>query len=160
MPSPVFLSERSGSHIYRVGRVGYDSGDQDTGGAYTGTLKSEKQSPLGPQGLCHFRRIGIRIRHTGAFTMTLTVYVDGQQTQIYDSSSVLVDQTISFTEAAPTGENPTEVLLEGDISARGTYIQLKLTVTSTDVVGVFLPESFDVFYRPLREAKVGAAESQ
>lgn len=160
MPNPVFISERNGSRIYRVGRVGYDSGDQDTGGSYVGTLKSENQSPLGEQGLCHFRRISMRIRHTGAFTMTLTVYVDGQQTQIYDSNSVLVDQTISFTQGVPTGVSPAEALLEADISAKGTYIQVRIQVTSTNVTGIFLPESFDVSYRPLREAKTATAESQ
>lgn len=141
------------------------------GTAYTGIIKSERITPFqsggifqpsaGEFGLAHFRRVGIRILHTGGFTITVTAWVDGVQTQYYDSDGDLQDQTIEFTESAPTSNDPVESLLEADISAKGTYIEVQISVDSTDVTGIFLPESIEVHARPLRRARRGTdSESQ
>ena len=159
MPVPVFAGEQSGNKIYRVGRVGFDSGNTDAGGAYTGTLRTEKISPLGESGLCYFRRVVLRVFRTGAFTVTFKVYVDGAQTKIFNASSQKVDQTIVVTKAAPT-ISPDETIVEGEIAGKGTYIEVEMTILSTDGTGVFLPEELEVHFQPLREARVGSAESQ
>jgi len=141
------------------------------GTAYTGIIKSERITPFkeqgsGELGLAHFRRVGLRILHTGSFTITVTVWVDGVQTKYYDDSDSNPDnwawtaQTISFTEAAPTAAHPVEALLEADINAKGTYIEVQISVVSTAVSGVFLPESIEVHARPIKRARaLSSAES-
>lgn len=159
MPAPLFIIGTD-PRLYKFGRVGFDSGSADPGGNYTATMRTDKISPAGELGYCHFRRIGFRIYRTGAFTMTVVVYVDGVQTTIYDASSNKVNQSIVITKAAPTN-SPEETLVEADIDGKGTYIEVELTVVSNTVTGVYLPEGLEVHYRPMRQAReTVAAESQ
>jgi len=157
MPAPVFAAQKSGSRIYRIGRVGLDTGSSDTGGAYTATLKTDKFSPAGEDGLALFRRVALRSLHTGQYTVTMKVFVDGVQTQVY-SGGVLVNQTVVFVRAAPT-ISPAESVEEADIVGQGTHIEVELSVLSTDVTGSFLPETLEVHFHPLRPAKSRAAET-
>ena len=161
MPTPIYLGESGGSRIYKVGRTGLDTGTADTGGAYTGTLKTEKISPAGEDGLCYFRRVAIRCWHTGGYTMTVTVYVDGAQTQVYSATTgVKETQSVTFVVAAPTS-SPAETISEIDLTeAHGTFIEVQVVAVSTNVTGVWLPESVEVHYLPLRQAKSrGGAET-
>lgn len=160
MPAPIFICQVGQRRFYKVGRVGFDSGNADAGGAYTGTFRSEKISPAGEFGLCQFRKVSFRILRTGAFTMTVKAYVDGSQTQRYNSSSVKVDQTVVIAEAAPTN-SPEEKIVEVEIDATGTYIEVEVSIVSSQVTGVFLPEEVDVHYRPIRASRQRAGgESQ
>lgn len=159
MPAPLFILGTD-PRLYKFGRVGFDSGSADPGGNYTATMRTEKISPAGELGYCHFRRVGFRIYRTGAFTMTAVVYVDGLQTTIYDASSNKVNQSIVITKTAPTN-SPEETLVEADIDGKGSYIEVELTVVSNSVTGVYLPEELEVHYRPMRQAReTVAAESQ
>jgi len=159
MPAPLFIIGND-PRIYKFGRVGFDSGSGDPGANFTATMRTEKISPAGDLGLCQFRRIGFRIYRTGAFTLTVKVYIDGIQTKIFDASSNKVDQTIVIAKAAPS-ISPEETLVEADIDGQGSYIEVELTVTSNNITGVFLPEELDIHYRPLRQARqTVAAESQ
>lgn len=157
MPTPVFAAQNAGSRIYRIGRVGIDSGTSDTGGSYVSTLKTEKFSPAGENGLCYFRRAAVRIWHTSNFTVTMRMYVDGVRTKVY-SGGVLVDQTVSITQAAPS-TSPTETVVEASLQAQGTYIEVELELTSTNVNGVFLPEHIEIGYLPVKQSKSRGAES-
>lgn len=157
MPAPLFIIGTD-PRVYKFGRVGFDSGQSDPGGAFTATMRTEKISPAGENGKCHFRRVAFRIFRTGSFTISVKVYVDGVQTKVYDSSSNKVDQVISITKSAPS-ISPEELLVEGDIDARGTYIEVELTVTSSNIAGLFLPEELNVHFRPMRQAKQEGAES-
>lgn len=159
MPVPIFIAAKNDHKLYRIGRVGYDSGDQDPGGAYVATLKSERISPAGDHGYVHFRRIGLRVLHSGTFTITMRVYVDDVQTTIYNASSTAVAQEIVFTKTAPSSATA-EALLEADISAKGTFVQVELEITSTNVSGVFLPEEVELHARAIRGVIEHAAESQ
>lgn len=160
MPVPLFIVEANGARIYKFGRVGFDSGSADPGGNFTATMRSEKISPAGELGLCHFRRIGFRIFRTGSFTITVKVFVDGVQTKIYDASSNKVDQTIVITKSAPN-ISPEEAEVEADVDASGTYIEVELTVTSNNIAGLFLPEELNIHFRPIRQSReTVAAESQ
>lgn len=151
MPSPVFVAEAGGSRIYKLGRVGYDTGTQDAGGAYTGTLRTEKISPAGEAALCYFRRVALRLWRTGAYTVTVRVYINGAQTQIYDSAGVASDQEIVFSDIAPTAHD--EPILEVSLVGQGTYIEVEIEVNSDDVTGVLLFESVEVHYLPIRATK-------
>src|SRR5687767_9427184 len=124
MPQPLFIIGTD-PRVYKFGRVGFDSGSSDPGGAFTATLRTEKISPAGEHGKCHFRRIAFRIFRTSNFTMSVKVYVDGVQTKVYDASSAKVDQVISIVKDAPT-ISPEETMVEGDINAQGTYIEVEL----------------------------------
>lgn len=159
MPAPLFLIGTD-PRVYKFGRVGFDSGSADPGGNYTATMRTEKIGPAGELGYCHFRRIGFRIYRTGAFTMTVVVYVDGVQTTIYDAASNKVNQSIVIAKTAPVN-SPEETLVEADIDGKGTYIEVELTVVSNSVTGVYLPEELEVHFRPMRQAReTVAAESQ
>lgn len=159
MPAPLF-AVGTDPRLYKFGRVGFDSGSADPGGNYTATMRTEKISPAGELGYCQFRRIGFRIFRTGSFTMTIKVYVDGVQTKIYDGTSAKVNQTIVIAKPAPV-LSPEETLVEADIDGNGTYIEVELTVASSAVTGIFLPEELEVHFRPMRQAReTVAAESQ
>ncbi len=88
MPTRIITGDRSGSRIYTVGRVGYDSIADDAGGTFSANLRTERFSPAGEGGLVMFRRVQARIWHTGAFSGAMRVYVDGVQTQAYNISRV------------------------------------------------------------------------
>lgn len=156
MPQPVFAAENAGPYVYRIGRVGLDTGSQDTGGVFTGTLRTDKFSPAGENSLTHFRRVSVRIWHTSFYSFTMTVYVDGVQTQVY-SGSTLTNQSVFFTRGAPT-TSPAESVEEADINAHGTSIEVEITVDSDDISGIFLPESIEVHGRVIRPALSRGAE--
>ncbi len=85
MPTRVLVAEHAGPRLYSVGRVGYDTIADDTGGQFTATLRTERFSPAGEGGLVYFRRVQLRAWHTGAFLGTMKAYIDGVQTQAYNS---------------------------------------------------------------------------
>ena len=162
MTAPIFIPELNGSRIYKVGRVGYETGIQDDGGVYTGTLRSSKISPQGEAGWCKFRRVVLRIRHTSSFVMTVKAFVDGVQTTVYDQTDMtggtVEDQVVVFTQDGPPAP-PAETILQMDISAKGTYIEIELTCDSDEVFGTFLPESVEVHYYPIERVRKGEATS-
>ncbi len=161
MITPVFACDNTGNRIYQIGRVGLDPGGNDTGGAYTGTLRTERISPLGENALLQFRRIACRIWLTGGYTVTMTAFVNGQQTQVYNSSGVLVNQSIVFTSAGPPVGiiPPYEAWIEASINATGTYIEMQLSVSSANVTGIFLPAEAEVHFFPVRTARERVAQS-
>lgn len=157
MPVPLIIIEAVGARVYQFGRVGFDSGTADPGGNFTATMRTEQIAPAGESGLCQFRRVGFRIFRTGSFTMTIKVYVDGVQTKVYDANSVLVDQVITISKEAPSN-SPETTLVEADIDGRGTYVEVELTVTSNNIVGLYLPEELDIHYRPLQQSSLRIAK--
>src|SRR3990167_10458305 len=100
MSTRCLIAENAGGRVYAVGRIGFDQGAQDVGGVYTGLLRSDPLSPDGEGAYTHFRRVQIRVRHTGSFVCAVRLYVDGVQTEVY-TGSTLGDQEVTFTEAAP-----------------------------------------------------------
>ena len=162
MITPVFAAEASGSRIYQIGRVGLDSNipNQDTGGAFTGVLKTERISPLGLNALLMFRRVACRIwLTTTSYKVTMTIYVNGVQTQNY-VNGVLQNQVIVFNNTLSAGTvTPIEVWIEGSLQAAGTYIEVQLSVLSTDIPGTFLPAEMEVHFFPLRTARERTAQS-
>ena len=153
MPTSVFAAEKGGSHIYRIGRVGYDTGTADSGGVFSAELKTERISPAGEDGLCFFRRVVLRVWHTGAYSLTMTVYVDDVQTKTFNSATgAPTPQTIVLSRVAPT-TSPIESVVEASIWAQGTYITVDIVVQSDDITGVFLPETIECHYLPIRASK-------
>ncbi|KKL97823.1 hypothetical protein LCGC14_1830570 [marine sediment metagenome] len=163
MPTRIITGDYSGSRIYTIGRVGYDSAGDDEGGVFTASLRSERFSPAGEGGLVTFRRIQARIWHTGAFSGIMKAFIDGVQTQIF-SSGALVDQSVAFSASAPTevgSDGGAETIIEMDVGvlpdvngnskgSSGTYIEVEISVDSDDVTGIFLPESFWIGHRVIR----------
>jgi hypothetical protein len=84
--------------------------------------------------------------------MTVTCWVDDKQTQVYATDGTLTPQTVVIARGAPLTE-PEEIVVEVSILARGTSIQVQLEVPSNSVSGIFLPESIDIHFLPLREAR-------
>lgn len=159
--SAILAGTTNSGSVYRIGRVGFDGGSPaslDSGSqSYTGTLETERISPVGEGGLAHFRRVALRVLRSGGYEATITVFVDDEQTQIYNTSSDLEDQSVVVTGTAqPLGED----IIEVDISAVGTFIQVKVEVQSEDVTGVFLPEYIETHFYPVRAAESREAESQ
>lgn len=157
MPTPVYAAENTGARIYRIGRVGFDSGLQDAGGIYTATLRTDKFTPAGEDGLVQFRRVAIRIWHTGAYELVMRVYVDGVQTSYYVTNTVTAQQ-VTFTRSAPTS-SPAEQVEEADIEKIGTSIEIELVLNSDDVTGIFLPETIEIHGRVIRQSKSRTAET-
>lgn len=151
MPTPVFVGDSATGKIFKVGRIGLDSGSADPGGNYTATMRTEKHSPAGEDGLCLFRRVYIRILHTGSFTATAKAYVDGVQTKIY-SGGVSTGQAVVLVEGVPAS-SPKETVKEFAINGQGTSIEVELSVASNAITGVFLIESISVGHIPIRQAK-------
>jgi len=158
MITPAFAFENTGSRVYKIGRVGLDSGTQDTGGVYTAVLKTERISPLGEVGLVVIRRVAVRIWRTGAFQATMKVFVDGAQTTTFDAGGNKVLQSVSFTAVAPTAP-PIESWIEASVNAPGTYVEVELDVASNTLTGIFLPAEAEVHFYPLRRAKERGAQS-
>lgn len=155
MSTTCFVAENGGHRVYKIGRVGFDVGTADAGGAYTGRVRSDPTAPDGEGGWTHFRRVQAKIRHTGAFVCTITLYVDGVQTQVW-SAGVQADQSVTFTQAAPTwypsGEEA-ETILEVDCDAYGSEIVVDVTADSDDITGVFLVEGIRVGRHTVRPGK-------
>ena len=135
MPAPVFVAESGGPRIYKLGRVGLDAGTMDDGGTYTGLLRTERSSPVGEDGLANFRRVAVRIFHTGFFNMTAKIFVDGEQTQIYAAKQyvanpVFLDLWTQFNAPILIGEQNDP--LGG---AAGYYIEDDDGTTNTEYIG-------------------------
>jgi hypothetical protein len=145
-------------NLAKVGRAGYDSGTTDTltGTSYTATFRTGRMSPDGESALHFFRRIALRVWHTGAFTITLTAYVDGTQTTIPDPATTPTTsnpsprkaQVVTYQVAAPA--SPRESVLLVDIEAVGTVLEVEGSIASSSVTGQVLLESLLLYYRPLR----------
>jgi len=155
----VYLGEIGTGKIYKVGKVGFDSGAVATfdpnSTPFTGTLKTERMSPAGEDALVRFRRVVLRALKTGAWTVKFTVWVDDTQTQTYDNTladSPLQDQTITVSSAATDDGTLKEVIIEADIDAVGTFIQVQLEIDSDDITGIFFPESIETHVQVIREA--------
>ncbi len=97
MPTRVFTGDSVGSRIYSIGRIGYDTGTQDDGGVYTGTIRTERFSPAGEGGLVLYRRVQMRAWHTGSFNGTMRAFIDGIQTMVPDANYVFFIQSLSFS---------------------------------------------------------------
>lgn len=148
MPSPVFIGDLESGKIYKIGRIGFDSGTTDPAGPYTATMRTEKHSPAGPEGLCLFRRVYIRVHHTGSFVLVSKAFVDGVQTKI----NLGTDQATTFIQSAPA-TSPAETVLEMAIEAQGTSIEVEITVLSDTSTGIVLIEEITVGSFPIRESK-------
>jgi len=159
MITPVYAAENTGNRIYKIGRVGLDSGTQDTGGPYTATLKTERISPMGENALLMFRRVSCRIWLTGGFTLTMTIYVNGAQTTIFDQYGNVQPQSIIFSQPPPAIA-PIESWVEASIAAPGTYLEVQIVAQSNQVTGIFLPVEMEVNFYPIRTAKERAAQSK
>jgi hypothetical protein len=148
MPNPLYVCPSNGNKIYRVGRIGYDTGNQDPGSTdYTGQVLTERQSPQGETGEVLYRGVVLRVLLSGTYTFVLRFYIDGTQT--VDGEGVA--QEVTYTQAS--GQQLGEYLFEAACRGKGTYFQIEVEVTSSDIDGVFLPESATVFYMPLSAAK-------
>ena len=156
MPSIApFVGEVDGPIVYTIGTIGTDTGD-DGGGVFTGTLRTERASPMGEGGWGLFRRVSMRVLKSGSCTFKMRVYVDDAQTQIYDANSNLVDQEVTFTSAASALK---EELFEFSLSQYGTHFSVEIELDSDDTTGVFLVESITVQLRPMRETQSRDADS-
>jgi len=147
MPNPLYICPSNTNKIFRVGRIGFDTATQDPNSTdFTGELTTERQSPAGETGEVLYRGAVLRVLLSGSYTFVVRFYVDGVQTVDGEGD----DQSISFTGSGkPLGE----YLFECAFRAKGTYVQLEIELTASDVDGVFLPESAQVFYMPLSTAK-------
>jgi len=153
----LFLGAADTNILYRVGQVGIDTGNQDSGAAtYVVSISTERQYPAGRNALINWRRVAVRLLRTAPVDITMRVYVDEIQTQVYDASSNLVNQTIVFNQ---TGGGECEEVVEADIQAVGTSIRIELDINSNDIDGILLLEPFEAHGRTIRPAKSRAAES-
>ena len=151
--SALYVGERSGARIFKVGRVGFDTGTADLGShVYTGTFRTERISPAGPGGLVNFRRIAIHLMATGTYTFSVKVWVDGVRTILGDETT----QDVTITRAVG-GLN--EVTEEVEMEASGSHIQVEITVDSDDVTGLFLIESVSARGRVVRRSATRSAEA-
>jgi len=157
MPTPVYAAENTGARVYRIGRVGFDTGAQDAGGVYTATLRTDTFAPAGEDGLVLFRRAAVRIWHTGAYELLMRIYVDGVQTTYYVGTTVTA-QEVTFVRSAPS-PSPAEQVEEADIEKVGTSIEIELVLNSDDITGIFLPETIEIHGRVIRQSKSRVAET-
>lgn len=163
----VLMGDTTGGRIYKIGKVGYDSGNSATYDPemtpFTGYLKTERVSPAGEDGLMRFRRVVLRALKSGEYTATFKVWVDDERTKVFDNTQITspkIDQTIVISNPTDEELDEGEAILEADIDATGTFIQVQVELTSTDIKGYFLPESIEIHGQALRPAKSRAtAES-
>ncbi len=162
MPTRIFAASGNSGKVYLVGRVGLDNPGFDVGAfAYTGTFRTERHSAAGEGGLLLFRRVRLRVWHTGGFDATVKIFVDGAQTQVW-STDVEVDQSILFSVAPPVTVGPDggfETILVADLEARGTYLDIEFALDITTLTGIALPESAEAGYREIRRGVQQAAET-
>lgn len=154
----VYLGEIGSGKIFKIGKVGFDSGATVTfdpnSTPFTGTLKTERMSPAGEDALVRFRRVVLRALKTGAWTVKFTIWVDDKQTQVYDNTqtdSPKIDQVITISSPSDDDGTLKEVLIEADIDATGTFIQVQLEMDSDDITGIFFPESIETHVQVMRE---------
>jgi hypothetical protein len=162
----VLVGEANSPKIYKIGKVGYDSGnvgglsEDPNGTQFKGTIKTERLSPAGEDGLCRFRRVVLRALKLGSWKVKFTVWVDDVQTKRFDNTVYTpdsatfptVDQIIEISSNTDdTAEG--EAIIEADIDAHGTFIQVEVELASTDITGYFLPESIEVHLQAIRQSK-------
>lgn len=151
--SVLFAGERDGARVFRVGRVGFDTGTSDPGSnVYTGTYRSERMAPAGNGGLVNFRRVAIHLLASGSYTFSVKVWVDDERTELGSGST----QTVSIS-GSPGGLS--EVTEEVEIEANGGHIQVEVTVDSDDVSGIFLIEKIEGRGRIIRRGSTRTGES-
>lgn len=151
----LFIGAADGPTLYRIGQVGIDTGNQDSGATtYTTILETERQYPAGRDALIHWRRVAVRLWRTGAVDILMRVYVDEVQTQ-YFSAGVPTNQEINFSL---TGGGEREDIIEADINAVGGSIRVYLEIDSVDVESVLLIEPIEAHGRALRPARSRGAE--
>jgi len=163
MSSFILAGAGDSNKIYQIGRIGYDSGavasfPQDPGETtYYGEFETERMSPAGEDGLVRFRRIVLRALTQGSWEIYMEVFVDDVQTKIWDNDETSstygqqINQSITITskEGAPGGE----AIMEADIDATGTFVQVFVRIASEDIQGYFLPESLEAHVQAIRESK-------
>ena len=163
----VLIGEANSNVIYKIGKVGYDSGDPNAitedpnATPFTRTLKTERLSPAGEDGLARFRRVALRALKLGTWEVTFKIWVDDVRTKIFDNTVEyapdsatfpMVDQVVTITsDTDDSGEG--EAIIEVDIDAHGTFIQVEVELTSTNINGYFLPESIEVHLQAIRQSK-------
>lgn len=151
--SSLFAGERAGARIFKLGRIGFDSGTQDLGSTvYTGTFKTERAAPAGPGGLVNFRRVAIHLLSSGTYTITVKVWVDDVRTTLADGTT----QTVSISGGLGALAEITE---EVEIEAEGSHIQVELTVDSDNTTGVFLIEGIAARGRVIRSGSTRSGEA-
>ena len=166
----LLFGEANSNKIYSVGKVGYDSGDEATYDpnttAFTGTLRTERISPAGEDALVRFRRVVLRAYKVGSWKATIRAWVDDERTKIWDNDDESdtwgeqVDQEVVI-EADEEDTGAGEAILEMDIDATGTFIQVEVDLLSSDIKGYFLPESLETHVQVIRETvSRDTAESQ
>ena len=162
MPSFILVGQGDGNKIYQVGRIGYDTNPSgtDTGDkAYTANLETERMSPAGEDALIRIRRVVLRALASKTWTVTMRVYVDDVQTQIWDNDETSatfgtqIDQEIVVSSEAMADASEGEVIIEADVDATGTFLQVHIDILSSDITGYFLPESIETHLQVLRESK-------
>lgn len=160
MAAPVIAGEAGGNRIFRIGRVGWDTGSADFGGAYTCTVRTEKHSPAGEDGLTLFRRVYIRLLHYGStFGGTVKCFVDGGQTLVKKTGAAASLQAEILANNFDPGSAtlPTETIVEIGLEKAGTYIEVEVTMASNAQNGLVLIESILVGHLPIREGRQRAA---
>ncbi len=151
----LFIGAADSPTLYRIGQVGIDTGNTDSGAAiYKAILETERQYPAGRDAVVHWRRVAVRLWRSGAVDLLMKVFIDEVQTQ-YFLAGVATDQEIAFSL---TGGGEREDVIEADINAVGASIRVLLEIDSDDVAAVVLIEPIEAHGRPLRQAKSRAAE--
>lgn len=154
MASSLYAGEHGGPRVFRIGRLGFDTGTSDPdSNVFTGSLKTERMHPAGVGGLVNFRRVDIHILSSGTYTFTVKVWVDDERTQLGDGST----QTITVSGGSGSLSESTE---EIEISAVGESIQVEVTVDSDDVAGIFLIEGINARGRVIRQTGSRSGEAQ
>lgn len=150
----IFIGERAGARVFKLGRLGYDAGGSDLSSqVFIGTFRTERIAPAGPAGLINFRRVEIHVNVPAAsYEYTVKVYVDNVQTVLGTgvSETVVINRT-----AAVAGEYTDEVAVQ----AVGNHIQVEITVDSNDVTTPFMIESITAHGRVLRGTNSRAGET-
>lgn len=152
--SALYVGERGGARLFKIGRVGFDVGSLDAGlNAYTGTLRSERIFPAGPGGLVNFRRVVVHLMTNGSYEFTVKVWVDDRRTRLGDGSL----QNITIAGSA---SGLSEVSEEIEIDSEGSHIQVEINVDSDDVTGIFLIESVMARGRIIRQSSTRSGEAE
>lgn len=151
--SSVYAGERAGNKIFRLGRIGIDSGTADPGSTvYTGTIRTERIAPAGEGALVNFRRVSVHLLVSGSYTFTVKIWVDNGRSTLATGAT----QTVVITS---TDSGLREVTEDIAIEAEGSHIQVEITVDSDDVGGIFLVEKIDARGRAIRGSATRSAEA-
>jgi hypothetical protein len=110
--SSLYAGERDGARVFQVGRLGFDQGTQDLSATvYTGTYRTERISPAGPNALVNYRRVAIHLLVSGSYTFTVKVWINDGRTQL----GVGTEQEVTVTGTAGALQEVTEEIeIEGN----------------------------------------------